>query len=184
MNKIITTSMKDLYILNRCPIEDERGYFERLYCSSQFEGYFPGRKIEQINHTLTKKCHSVRGMHFQKKPFSEIKIVSCVKGAVYDVAVDVRKDSPTFLQSYGEILTDKNHKSLIIPEGFAHGFQTLSDDCELVYMHTTSYQPSSEGCINPRDPKLSIDWPHEITCISERDSNQCFIKNNYEGIVL
>ena len=124
-----------------------------------------------MNHTFTKKKGSLRGMHFQSKPFQEIKIVRCIKGKVFDVAVDIRKDSPTFLQWHGEILSADKGTSLYIPEGFAHGFQTLTNNCELLYIHSELYQQDAEGVLNAFDPKINISWPLEVTEMSDRDRN-------------
>ncbi|QEO57915.1 dTDP-4-dehydrorhamnose 3,5-epimerase family protein [Francisella marina] len=180
--EIINTSISDLYVLQRNLVEDDRGYLERLYCDDYFKKLTSEKGIRQINHTLTKKKHSVRGMHFQHPPFGETKVISCLKGIVYDVAIDLRFGSPSFLKWHGELLSAENHRSLIIPEGFAHGFQTLTDDCELIYLHTEIYNSNSEGALHPLDPKLAIKWPHEISLLSTRDSNHPFIKNNFKGI--
>lgn len=181
---IIDTSLKDLKIIQRNPIGDERGYFERFFCSKELMELAQKKNIVQINHTLTTKQGSVRGMHFQHAPYSEIKIVSCVRGKVFDVAVDLRRDSPTFLQWYAQVLSSDKHLSLLIPEGFAHGFQTLEDDCEMLYFHTAAYQPIAEGAINARDPMLAICWPQTITEMSERDRTHPMLLPDYKGLIL
>jgi len=140
--------------------------------------------IAQINHTQTIKTGTVRGMHFQYPPHSETKIVSCLKGKIFDVAVDVRSDSKTFLRWHGEELSSENRKSLIIPEGFAHGFQALSDDCELIYLHTAPYNRAVEGALNAVDPRLVIDWPLPITEMSERDKTHPCIDVEFKGLAL
>lgn len=142
------------------------------------------KPIAQINHTLTRKKGAVRGMHFQRPPHAEIKLVSCLKGEIWDVAIDLRSDSATFLQWHGETLSAENRKSLLIPEGFAHGFQTLTEDCELIYLHTSAYHPESEGALNATDPKLAIAWPLAISDISERDRNHKSIEQDFQGITL
>jgi len=108
-------------------------------------------------------------MHFQRAPHEETKFVSCIAGAVFDVAVDIRPDSPTYLKWHGEILSPENAKSMLIPAGFAHGFQTLTENCQLIYLHDKPYAPGSEGGLNGLDPKLAIAWPLQITQMSERD---------------
>ena len=178
------TSIEDLKILIHQPINDKRGFLSRIYCQDTFQDLTKNKKIQQINHTLTKTKGTVRGLHFQKPPFAETKFISCFKGKVWDVAVDLRKESSTFLQYHAEILCEGDHKSFIIPEGFAHGFQTLSSNCEMLYLHTTSYNSKFEGLINAVDPKLGIKWPELITERSSRDANQIILDDNFIGIEL
>lgn len=168
--EIIDTPLAGLKLIQRKPIGDSRGYFERLFCASELQCLLEGKSIHQINHSLTVKRGSVRGMHFQHPPYAEIKVVSCIKGAVFDVAVDLRRNSPTFMRWHGEVLTSGNHRSLFIPEGFAHGFQTLEDGCELLYFHTMDYMQSAEGGLNARASMPGIQWPEEITDLSARDA--------------
>jgi dTDP-4-dehydrorhamnose 3,5-epimerase len=123
----------------------------------------------------------VRGLHFQYPPCEETKVVSCMQGSIFDVAVDIRRSSPTFLHWHAEVLSSDNMKSLLIPEGFAHGFQTLSEDCILIYLHTASYAPEAEGGMNVKDPRLSISWPLQISGLSDRDSNCPYIDDSFEG---
>src|SRR4030095_13630790 len=118
---------------------------------------------------------SIRGMHFQVQPFREIKMVKCVGGAIFDVIIDIRKDSKTFLKWFSLELSAENRKMLYIPEGFAHGFQTLTDKCDLIYLHSEFYVPNSEGGIRYNDPKIEIEWPLIPTVISERDSSHHFL---------
>jgi dTDP-4-dehydrorhamnose 3,5-epimerase len=125
-----------LQVITRKPIADARGWFERAYCADTFAELGISKAISQINRSFTAQKGSIRGMHFQTAPFAETKFVSCLRGEVFDVAVDLRAGSPTFLQWHGEILSAGNQRSLLIPEGFAHGFQTLSADCEMLYLHT------------------------------------------------
>lgn len=177
------TPLAGLKLIERTILEDGRGFFSRFFCETTLQ-QLGMKPIMQINHTLTKKTGTVRGLHFQHPPHSEIKIVSCLRGTVIDVAVDLRKGSPTFLQWYSVELSAENHRSLFIPEGFAHGFQTLTADCELIYLHTANYSPSHESALNPLDPKLAIQWPLEICEISDRDKSHPMIRNDYEGIVI
>ena len=180
----ITTPLSGLKLVQRKVIEDSRGFLSRFYCANEFAEAGINKPIAQINHTLTCKKGAVRGLHFQHPPHTETKLVSCLQGEIWDVAVDLRRDSPTFLQWHGEILSAANRKSLLIPEGFAHGFQTLSKDCELIYLHTAAYHPESEGALNVTDPKLDIIWPLTITEISERDRNHKLIEPDFQGIIL
>lgn len=179
-----STKIQDLFVLQRKPACDGRGYFERMFCLSDLGKHFSGKRISQINHTQTQKIGSVRGMHFQNQPHAEIKFVSCVKGEVFDVAVDLRSESPTFLQWHSEVLSAKNHKTLMIPEGFAHGFQTLSNDCELLYFHSNYYHAPSEDGLNVRDPRLAIDWPMPIANLSKRDEAFPMLEANFNGVIV
>ena len=180
---VLDNPIEGLAVIQRKPIGDTRGYLERIFCTTDLAGLFQGKPIRQINHTLTARKGSIRGMHFQIHPFSEIKLVTCVRGEVLDVAVDLRKDSPSFLHWHSEILSDSNHKSLFIPEGFAHGFQTLTSDCELLYLHTADYQVEAEGGLNALDPRLGIDWPLPVSDMSDRDRQHPDLNSDFEGII-
>lgn len=183
--EIHSVEIDGLQVLQRKQLEDRRGYFERLFCSEELKAVLSGKCIAQINHTLTKSRYTVRGMHFQYPPYAETKFISCIRGKVFDVAVDVRMGSPTFLKWHGEVLSESNLKSLVIPDGFAHGFQTLSDNCELIYLHTSFYQPKSEGGLNPLDKELAIDWPHEIETMSDRDTGHPMLEGSeFKGVKL
>lgn len=178
------TPLAGLKLVQRKRIEDARGFLSRFYCSEEFENYGLDKPISQINHTLTRQKGAVRGLHYQQPPHAEVKLVSCLKGEIFDVAVDLRKNSPTFLHWHGEVLSESNQRSLLIPEGFAHGFQTLTEDCELIYLHTAAYVKEAEAALNAIDFRVGIKWPLEITELSERDSSHALIKNDFEGIVL
>ena len=178
----ISTPLPGLLVVQRKAIADHRGFLSRFYCAEEFCEAGISKPVAQINHALTRLRGAVRGMHFQHPPHAESKMVSCIKGEIYDVAVDLRRDSPTFLQWHGEILSAENHKSLLIPEGFAHGLQALIEDCEVIYLHTAHYHPESEGALNVSDPKLAIVWPLPINDLSERDRRTLFIEQNYRGI--
>jgi dTDP-4-dehydrorhamnose 3,5-epimerase len=178
------TAIEGVIVLKRKLIGDSRGYFERLFCQQELQQLLNVEKIAQINHTLTETVGTVRGLHFQYPPHAETKIVSCINGEVFDVAVDLRKDSPTFMSYYAEILTSKNSKTLIIPEGFAHGFQTLTDNCEMLYFHTEEYHVESECALNAIDPILNIKWPQKIKERSEKDKNHTMIDSSFEGLSL
>lgn len=171
-------------VVQRKKNEDSRGFLSRFFCADEFQRIGLKSGISQINHTLTRQKGAVRGLHYQYFPYAETKIVSCLNGEVFDVAVDLRKDSPTFLQWHGVVLSKENQCSFFIPEGFAHGFQTLSEDCELIYLHTAPYAKDAEGALNVLDPKLNINWPLPISDLSDRDCNHLFIDHNYQGIDL
>jgi dTDP-4-dehydrorhamnose 3,5-epimerase len=178
------TPLEGLWVVQRKPVDDQRGFFCRFFCAEEFQAAGLKKPIAQINHTYTVKKGAVRGLHFQHPPHAECKIVSCLQGEVYDVAVDIRKGSPTFLHWHGEILSASNQKSLHIPEGFAHGFQTLVEDCELIYLHSVPFYEHSESVINIADPEIGIVWPISITDISSRDLHHPFISDNFTGVEL
>ncbi len=178
----IATPLDGLTLVQRNSIEDHRGFLSRLYCADEFREAGLFKPVAQINQTLTRSRGAVRGLHFQNPPHADAKLVSCLHGEIFDVAVDLRRDSPTFLHWHAEILSAANRKSMLIPEGFAHGFQTLTTDCELIYLHTASYHPESEGALNVTDPGLGIIWPLAITEISERDRNHQLIARDFPGI--
>jgi dTDP-4-dehydrorhamnose 3,5-epimerase len=182
--EFISTPLAGLTLFRRKPIQDERGLFERFYCQEELQQAGIDKPIVQINHSLSRMAGTVRGMHFQYPPYAETKIVSCVKGRIFDVAVDIRSASPTFLHWHGETLSAENFLSLIIPEGFAHGFQTLTDDCELLYFHTARYEPQAEGALNAEDPRLGISWPLAVVEISNRDRSHPLLCNGFSGVRL
>lgn len=181
---VIVTPLTGVRVVERLPVGDERGYFERLYCSLELSSIVGDMRIVQINHSFTRRCGTIRGLHYQLPPHAELKLVSCIRGAVYDVAVDVRRGSPTFLQWHGEILSSDNHKTLAVPEGCAHGFQTLTEDCEMLYLHTAAYEPTAELGINAMDPRISVRWPAEVSERSVRDMSQSMLSAEFEGIAL
>jgi dTDP-4-dehydrorhamnose 3,5-epimerase len=180
--EILDTPLSGLRVLQRKPIGDRRGYLERLFCIEELQALAPGRYIAQINHTLTASRGTVRGMHFQRPPHAEIKFVSCLRGEVFDVAVDLRDNSPTFLRWHAEVLSSDNHKTLVIPEGVAHGFQTLTDDCEMLYFHTAAYHPGAEGGLNAQDPRLAIQWPLPVSGLSPRDASHPLLVGDFTGV--
>ena len=182
--KYLETPLKGLTVIQLIPFQDERGQFIRLFCDNEFKEIGHVKKIVQINQSLTKRNGAVRGLHFQFPPKAEIKVIKCFRGTVFDVAVDLRKHSPTFLKWYGEILSAENMKMVYIPEGFAHGFQAMEENSELLYLHTEFYNPEHEGGIRYDDPIIDIKWPLEITEISVRDKNFKLIDKDFKGLDL
>ena len=176
--------LEGLAVVERTAIGDERGFLSRIFCTEELRAAGWDLPISQINHALTKVAGTVRGMHFQYPPKAEAKLVSCLRGAVWDVAVDLRKDSPTFLRWHAEELSVANRRALLIPPGFAHGFQSLEPGCELLYLHSEPYDPALEGALNPRDPALAITWPREIAAISDNDANWPMISSDFRGVSL
>ena len=171
-------------MIHRKRVGDARGYLERLFCARELAEVGWQVPVAQINHTYTAKSGTVRGMHFQYPPHSEKKLVVCLKGRVYDVAVDIRKDSPTFLKWHAEILCPESSGALLIPKGFAHGFQSLTGNVEMLYCHSDFYVPEFEAGINPADKAIGIHWPHEIIEISDRDRSHPMIDEQFSGITV
>lgn len=176
------TPLAGLKVIERKPMGDGRGGLERLFCGEELGTLMAGRRIAQINHTFTAKAGTVRGMHFQVPPHAEMKLVTCLRGEVFDVAVDLRKGSPTLLRWHGEILRPDAHKTLLIPEGFAHGFQALTDDCEVLYFHTAHYEPAAEGGLRAEDPRLAIRWPKPVSGLSPRDAAHALLRADFRGL--
>lgn len=177
------TRLAGAFVVELEPFSDERGWFARFYCKNEF-GHQIGHTKEwvQLNHSVSYKKGTLRGLHFQHPPYREIKMIRCISGAVYDVIVDIRRDSPTFLQWLGVELSAKNNKMLYIPEGFAHGFQTLVENSALIYHHTEFYTPQAEGGFRYDDPAFCIEWPLPVGSISARDSGHPFVNKNFKGI--
>ena len=182
--KFVDTKLEGCFIIEPRVIEDSRGWFARNFCKEDFRQIGHNKEWVQLNHSVTYKKGSLRGMHYQLPPFAETKMVRCISGSVYDVVVDLRQNSPTFLSWFAVELSATNKKMIYIPEGFCHGFQTLSDDCQLIYHHTAMYMPGSEGGIRFDDAVLKIIWPLAITEISDRDRSHAYLENNFKGISL
>lgn len=176
------TGLNGSFIVIPEPFTDERGWFARTYCKNEFAKIGHAGEWVQMNHSFTKQKGSIRGMHYQPPPHSEIKLVRCIAGAAYDVIIDLRKNSPTFLHFFGAGISAANKKMMYIPEGFAHGFQTLTDDCELVYNHSQFYTPGVEAAIKYNDPAININWPMTVSSISAKDDNHPNIDSNFKGI--
>lgn len=163
-------------------ISDSRGEFQRLFCDRELACVLGVRRIVQINRSLTAQRASVRGMHFQHAPHREMKFVRCLRGRVWDVAVDLRAGSPTLLRWHAEELSAANGRMLVIPEGCAHGFQALEPDTELLYLHTAHYAPGSEGGFRHDDPRLGIAWPLPPTGLSPRDAALPLVSDDFTGL--
>lgn len=178
------TPLSGLITLQRQRYSDSRGFLSRLFCAEDMRAFgWPG-PVAQINHTFTATRGAVRGLHFQQPPHAEYKLVSCLKGEIFDVAVDLRRGSPTFLHWHAERLSADNLRALLIPAGFAHGFQTLSAECELLYLHSAPYAAHAEGGLAATDPRLAIPWPLAITERSARDDSFSLLTPDFVGIEL
>jgi dTDP-4-dehydrorhamnose 3,5-epimerase len=182
---LIDQPLSGLRLLQRNPIGDSRGYLERLFCIEDLDFLLPSnKKIVQINHTYTAERGTARGMHFQITPYMEQKFVHCIRGEVFDVAVDVRRNSPTFLCWHAEILSESNYRTFVIPEGFAHGFQALTDQCEMLYFHTAAYRQDAECGLHIQDPSIGIQWPLPIKQVSKRDLGYPMLSTEFQGVSL
>ena len=171
------TSLDNAYVISLEKKEDERGFFSRMFCKKIFDDFGLNNNIVQINTTLTSRKGTVRGFHFQYPPYSETKIVKCLRGKIFDVIVDIRKSSETFGNWFSIELSSKNRKMIYVPQGFCHGFQTLTEDVELLYFHSEYFHPHSEGGLAYDDKDLNIKWPLPISEISHRDLNHPTLQN-------
>jgi dTDP-4-dehydrorhamnose 3,5-epimerase len=165
------TMLQDAYLIELEPVRDERGFFARTFCAEEFAA--DGLENSYPQHSISFSAHkgTLRGMHFQRNPHSEVKLVRCTKGAIWDVIIDIRSDSPTYRRWQGFELSSSNSRQLYIPKGFAHGFQTLSNDVEVNYLISTPYRPESAHGIRYNDPAFEIPWPLSVTNISGKDLN-------------
>lgn len=180
--KLRPTPLPGVFVAESLPVSDHRGAFNRLFCANALESALGNRRIVQINHSLTRAVGGIRGLHYQQAPHAEMKMVRCLHGRVWDVAVDLRKGSPTFLQWHAEELSAANSHMMIIPEGCAHGFQVLEADSELLYLHTAFYTPGAEGGVAFDDPLLGITWPLAPTDLSARDRQHPALTPRFPGI--
>jgi dTDP-4-dehydrorhamnose 3,5-epimerase len=163
------TSLADAYLLDLEPRGDGRGFFARTFCKDEFGARGMATDFVQGNDSLSAHKGTVRGMHFQRRPHTEAKLVRCIRGALLDVIVDMRGDSPSYLRHEAFELTADNRRQLYVPPGFAHGFQTLTDDTEASYLVSARYAPTHEGGVRHDDPVLGISWPLPVSVISDKD---------------
>jgi dTDP-4-dehydrorhamnose 3,5-epimerase len=176
------TGLEGSYVIDPAPYRDERGWFARFYCKTEFAAIGHTKEWVQMNHSFTRDKGALRGLHYQQPPFREIKVVRCIVGSVYDVIIDLRNGSASFLQGFGVELSAENRKMLYIPEGFAHGFQVLSENTELIYLHSENYAPGAEGGLRYDDPRLRLAWPLPVTVLSERDAAHPLLRDDFKGI--
>lgn len=181
---IMDTPIKGVHSIETTAVADQRGSFSRLFCADELSLLLGGRTIAQTNLSRTITPGTIRGLHFQHPPHAEMKFVRCLRGKVWDVALDLRAASPTFFQWYAETLTPENARMLLIPEGCAHGFQTLEPDSELLYLTTQFYAPSAEGGVRHDDPACAIPWPLPLTVISDKDAAFPLLGQQFKGVVL
>ncbi len=180
--KFTPLPLEGAYTIDLTPRGDSRGRFTRLFCARELAEIGHDKPIVNVNHSYTQKKGTIRGMHYQNAPDCEIKIVKCIRGAIWDCIVDVRENSPTFLQWTAVKLSENNDRMIYIPEGFAHGFQAISEDVEIVYFVSNYYSPTNEAGLRFDDPAVKIAWPLEPTEVSERDRTHHLIDGDFRGV--
>lgn len=178
------TPLTGSFTIDVQPFQDSRGFFTRTFCEREFTEHHLVQHFVQANHSGTNGMGVVRGMHFQHSPHCEVKLVKCVAGAIYDVIVDVRQGSPTFLKWFGAKLSAENKTMMYVPAGFAHGFQSLSEYSEIVYLVSSFYSKESEGGVRYNDPAVDIQWPLPVSLVSEKDQNIPLINSSFGGVSL
>lgn len=174
--KFTKTKIKGVYLIDLEPRLDGRGYFTRVFAGEELKKQGISYKIVHINRSLTEKKGTIRGLHFQKKPYQEEKIVQCLQGSIWDVALDLRKKSPTYGKWFGQILTPENKKMLLIPKGVAHAFQTLEKNTVVEYFVSEFYSAQHESGVRWNDPLFKIKWPVKKVSVSEKDGNWPYIR--------
>jgi dTDP-4-dehydrorhamnose 3,5-epimerase len=163
--------LSGVFVIELQKHEDERGFFARSWCRREFEAHGLDPRMAQCNVSFNKVKGTLRGMHYQAAPCAEAKLVRCTRGAIYDVIIDLRRESVTYKQHVSEVLSSNNYKALFVPEGFAHGFQTLEDNSEVFYQMSAFYSPEHQRGLRYNDPAFRINWPVDATVISDRDRN-------------
>jgi dTDP-4-dehydrorhamnose 3,5-epimerase len=164
-----TTGLNGAWLIQLEPTHDSRGFFARTFCADEFRAHGLETDFPQHSVSFSSRKGTVRGMHFQREPHSEVKLVRCLSGTIWDVIIDIRPQSPTFRQWHSFELSDQNGSQLYIPKGFAHGFQTLSDNAQVNYLISEAYAPASASGVRYDDPSFGIMWPLPVSAISEKD---------------
>lgn len=182
--KIVDDRIPGVHVIDGSVFRDERGAFSRLFCAEELHRVLGSRNIVQINHSVTHRIGAVRGMHYQQPPHAELKIVRCLKGHVFDVAIDLRRGSSTFLRWTFVELDAESSLAFVIPEGCAHGFQVLEAHSELLYLHTAPYSSDVERAVRFDDARIGISWPLDPTDVSARDQKHPYLDERFLGIAL
>lgn len=169
--KFSETKLEGAFIVDLQRLSDERGFFARSFCQDEFKEHGLIADVVQANLSWNESKGTLRGMHYQHDPYQETKFIRCTRGAIFDVIIDLRRDSPTYGDWLGVELTADNHRALYVPRDFAHGFITLEDQTEVSYLVSQGYQPGAEGGIRWNDPKFNVQWPIDPVCVSEKDAN-------------
>jgi dTDP-4-dehydrorhamnose 3,5-epimerase len=168
--KFIPLPLSGAYRVDIEPQSDSRGFFARMFCKDEFAAQGLDDHWVQCNTSLSQRIGTIRGLHFQRPPAAEAKLIRCLRGSIFDVIVDIRKGSPTFGRWHGEVLDDENRSMLFVPRGFAHGFQTLTDNVEMLYFHSAPFSRDHQGGVRWNDPRIAVIWPTEPTEVSVRDA--------------
>ena len=182
--KFIETPLKGAYLIDIEKHGDDRGFFARVFCQNEFQKIGLSTEFKQVNNSLSALKGTLRGMHYQLMPSAEVKVVRCIRGALYDVVLDLRPDSPNFGQSFGEILNAEIRRMMYVPKGFAHGFMTLTDNTEALYFSSEFYNPELEKGIRYDDPNFNIEWPNKPTEISLKDTNWQDFDAEWHGVAM
>lgn len=180
--KFTETKLKDLYIVETEPYADERGLFFRAFCKKEFRAIGLKKEFVQINQSVNYKKGTFRGLHYNNCPSGDDKLIRCISGKVFDIIVDLRRSSKTFLKYVAIELSSENKKMLFVPSGFAHGFITLEDNTQLIYHHTSYYQPECEAGIHFNDPKIKLKLPRDIEVITQKDLYMPFMTDEFNGV--
>ena len=180
--KLHATPIAGLWEVETAPHRDERGSLTRLFCAEAFAAAVPDLRFVQVNHSITRRRGTIRGLHFQRPPAADWKLIRCLRGRVFDVAVDLREGSPTFARWHAVLLSADNQRQILIPPGCAHGFQTLADDAELLYQHSAAYAPGREDGVRHDDPRFAIAWPEPAAGLSPRDLGFRPLDAAFEGV--
>lgn len=180
--KLHATPLPGLVVVETMPVSDDRGSFTRVFCDAELAELHPFRTIPQVNLSVTHQRGTVRGMHYQRPPAMEAKLIRCLRGRVFDVAVDLRAGSDTFLHWHAVELDADKPVQVFIPEGFAHGFQALTDNVQLLYLHTAPWSREHESGLRPDDPSLAIEWPLAVRRISDKDRAASLIEHGFAGL--
>jgi dTDP-4-dehydrorhamnose 3,5-epimerase len=179
-----STPLAGAVVAETLPRGDHRGQFARWFCERELAPWLGERRLRQINFSRTLQVGALRGLHFRVPPHAEVKLVRCLRGRVWDVAVDLRAGSPTYLQWHAVELCPANGRLFVIPEGFAHGFQVLEPETELLYLHSEVYHPPAEGGVRHDDPRVAVRWPLPVSDLSARDRNFPLLADSFTGLAV
>jgi dTDP-4-dehydrorhamnose 3,5-epimerase len=182
--KFHPAALNGAYLIDLQKRGDDRGFFARMYCETEFREHGLATNFVQINNSLSSKRGTLRGMHYQLPPASEVKVVRCIRGALYDVILDLRPQSPTFGKSFGAELSAENRRMMYVPNGFAHGFLTMTDDTEAFYLVSAAYAPELERGVRFDDPRMNVMWPEPPVEVSGKDRSWPDFSPEYHGIEL
>jgi dTDP-4-dehydrorhamnose 3,5-epimerase len=180
--KVLRTELPGVLVVETAPFVDQRGAFARWFCETELGAVMEQRRIAQVNYSRTTRLGTVRGFHYQHAPYAEMKLIRSLKGRVFDVAVDLRRGSPTMLRWHAEELTPANGRMLVIPEGCAHGFQAMEAESDLLYLHTALYAPEAEGGVRFDEARIGVSWPLPVADLSPRDHSFPALAIGFSGI--